>query len=237
MRLSRRTTIILASCSAVFLLSQWLFVPKTYVNSRLISALQAPAVFIRSLQNRSQMLDQLAELTLENQSLRGQLSELAHAPTRVIDSVEYLRASVYSSYPFNNVDKVVINAGSAEGVRPGMLVVARPGVFFGEVVSVDTHTSEVETVLSPSVRLEVRIGKGNISSLLEGGHEPRLTLISKKKPAATHEQVIIASKKYPAGLLLGTVGALTTSDDNLFEEAVLKLSYTVSELTEVFVVL
>jgi cell shape-determining protein MreC len=234
---NRSVLIILGIFSLLFLLTQWWFVPKTYVNSRIITALQAPAVFFRSLQNRSVMVSQLRELVLENQGLRGQLSQLKNEPLRIVSDRQYLYARVYSSYPFNNADRVIINAGSEHGVRVGMLAVVREGVFFGEVVSVTNKTSEVQTIFSPEVRLEARVGPENISSLLEGGYEPKLTLISKKKPASTGQQIILASKKYPYGLLLGQVGAISESGDKLFDEALLRVPYIMSELNDIFIML
>lgn len=237
MKLSPKTLLILAVFAVLFLLTQWLFVPRTYVQSRLLQALQAPKVFLQALVNRHEVVAQLSSLQLENQSLRAQLTQLQAQPGVVKNGSERLiYAQVYSTYPFNNASRLLIHAGSLSGVRQGAVVLAAPGIFLGEVVSVTETTSEVRTIYDPSSQVPVKIGDQKIDSLLVGGHEPTLTLISKKKPTQTGQTVITASKQYPYGLTIGVVDQLKGSDQNLFQEANLKTSYKVSELNEVFII-
>jgi cell shape-determining protein MreC len=115
------------------------------------------------------------------------------------------------------------------------MVVAAPDVFLGEVVKVHSHQSEVRTLYDLGWELPVKIGSGKIDSLLLSGHEPRLTLISKKKPAEAGMEVYLASSQYPYGLLVGLMSDPSDSDKNLFQEAVLALPYTMSDLHEVYI--
>jgi cell shape-determining protein MreC len=144
---------------------------------------------------------------------------------------------VYSNYPLSNTSRIVIAAGSSAGITEGMSVVLEPGVFIGEIVSVSEHYSEVRTMHDLGWELPVKIGPASVDSLLVGGHEPRLTLISRKKPTETGLEVYLASKRHPYGLLVGTVGGLEPSDNNLFEEASLITPYVFGEVDQVYVVL
>jgi cell shape-determining protein MreC len=238
MRNSRALIVALAIASALFVLGQLFFVPTRYVHSALMQALQAPAVFFSSLKNQHTIITQLGELQRENQSLRAQLAEAVSRPTLVQDRrSSYLRVPVYSNYPLNNTSRIVIAAGSAAGITEGMSVVLEPGVFIGEVVSTALHYSEVRTLRDLGWELPVKIGPANVDSLLVGGHEPRLTLISRKKPAEAGLEVRLASKKHPYGLLVGTVGSLEPSDNNLFEEASVVAPYIFGEVDQVYVVM
>src|SRR6185436_7095763 len=166
-------------------------------------ALQAPKVFLQALMSRHQVAAQLSELELENQSLAGQLAELKNLPSIIKENNKtYIYARVYSTYPFNNADKLLINAGSDQGVVVGSVVLAKPGIFLGEVVTVAKNTSEVRTLYDPGFEMPVKIGQGGIDSLLLGGHEVKLTLISKKKSAQSGQSVFSAAKQYPYGLQL-----------------------------------
>ena len=233
---NRRTTLILAVFAALFLLSQWFFVPKTYVNSRIIQALQAPNVLLAALQNRSTMIKQLSALALENQSLRAQLAQLMVSPTLIKEPARrYVNARVYSSYPFNNADKMLITAGEPEGIAVGDIVEASPGIFLGTVVKVTGSTSEVQTLFDPSTQIPVKIGESHIDSLLVGGHQPTLTLISKKKLPEAGASVLTAAKSSSYGLTVGTVGELTSSE--LFSTASVVTPYALSDLNQVFILI
>lgn len=226
----------MALFSALFLLTQWLFIPGTYVQSRLGQALQAPKVFLQAMMNRHRVAAQLSELAIENQSLRGQLGELASLPSIIKESGKtYIYARVYSTYPFNNSDRLLINAGEEQGVTMGSTVLAKPGIFLGEIVAVHKDTSEVRTLYDPQMQMPVKIGSGT-DSLLVGGHQVRLTLISKKKSAQSGQTVTTAAKQYPYGLQLGTTSDLRDATDNLFQEATLATPYSISELSDVYVV-
>lgn len=236
MRTTQKTLLILAVVSVIFVAGQFLFVPKTYVNSAVIQALQAPKIFLDVLGNRHELGEQLKEAQLENQSLRAQLMAALHRPEIITEGRhQYITAPVYSQYPLASAGKIVIGAGAEEGVREGMVVLASPGVFIGEVLRVYAHQSEVRTVYDPGWELPVRIGKDGIDSLLIGGPEPRLTLISKKKPAITSMPVYTAYKKYPYALLAGSMGDPSDSEQNLFQEAPLMLPYLLGETQRVFI--
>jgi len=237
MRFSKRTLLIVAAFCALFLLTQWLFVPGTYLRSPLGQALQAPKVFLQALMNRHAVVADLSRLELENQGLRGQLSELSSQPSIIKDSgTTYIYARVYSTYPFNNADKLLINAGTEQGVVAGAVVLARPGIFLGEVTAANKNTSEVRTLYDPELEIPVKIGQAKIDSLLLGGHEIKLSLISKKKAAQAGQTVTLAAPQYPYGLLIGTAQDLRDSADNLFQEATLQTPYAISELNDVYVI-
>ena len=236
MKQTRFIILALAVFSVLFVLGQLLFMPKTYVNSGLVQALQAPRVFFASLANQHALIGQLQQAQLENQSLRAQLQSALTRPGIVKDrGVNYLRTPVYLEYPLNNAGMLLIAAGTDEGVAPGMTVVVAPGVFLGEVTKTYTHQSEVRTLYDPGWELSVKIGEAKVDSLLIGGHEPRLTLISKKKQTESGMPVYLTAKKYAYGLLLGEVDDLEDSDKNLFQEAPLVPPYLISDLNEVYV--
>lgn len=230
--------VALAIFLVVFVVSELFFVPKTYVNSAVMQALQAPAVFFSSIANQHALIRQLREAQIENQSLRAQLIEAENrAQTMKVGRAQYLRTVVYSQYPQTGTGKLLIAAGSAEGVREGMAAMAAPGIFLGEVVKVYAHQSEVRTLYDLGWELPVKISQNKIDSLLVGGHTPRLTLISKKKPAAAGMEVYLASSKYPYGLLLGVMGDPADSDKNLFQEAPLEPPYLLGDLGAIYVLL
>ena len=206
------------------------------MRSRIGQALQAPKVLWQALMNRHQVVANLSDLSLENQSLLGQLAEIKNSPSYTpAGGKTYIYARIYSSYPFNNADKLLINAGSEQGVVLGAPVLVKPGIFLGEIVKVNKDSSEVRTLYDAGFEMPVKIGDGKIDSLLVGGHDVKLTLISKKKSAQSGQIILTAAKQYPYGLMIGTTADVRDASDNLFQEASLSAPYSISELNEVYV--
>jgi len=233
----RSILIIIVIFAGLFILGQFLFVPKTFINSTVIQALLIPRTLTQYLFNNQSLSTQLNNAQLENQSLRAQLISAESRPGIVKEEKQkYLQAPIYSVYPLNDSGQLIVAAGSAEAVSVGMVVVARPGIFLGEVTEVYEHQSKIRTLYDPDWELSARIGEGKIDSLFVGGRQPRLTLISRKKPITSGQEVILANKKYPYGLLLGFTGAVSSGSQSLFDEATLEAPYTFSELQEVFII-
>ncbi len=235
---NRAILLILAIGSVIFILGQLFFVPKTYVNSAIVAAITAPGTLVKSLTSTHAIVEQLTRLQLENQSLRGQLFAAENRPGITKErSMRLLSAETYSTYPLNNTGTLFIGAGSAEGVAIGMPVLAARGIFLGEIMSVGEHSSQVRTLYDAGWELPVKIGPHRVDSLLVGGHEPRLTLISKKRPIEHDMLVYSASREHGGGLLLGAVSNPSDSDKGLFQEGRLQLPYLISDTHSVLVVL
>ncbi len=240
-----RLIVALAIFVVIFLIGQIFFIPKTAMNSAFLSALQSPRVFFSGFYNKHKLITQLQDLTVENQSLRGQLAQ-AQAVPRIITSGKdnFIRAVVYSVYPLTSSKTLTIGAGIKEGVAAGMPVVIEPGLFIGEVAQVFDHQSLVRTIFdatqtatSTPWQLAVKIGKNATDALLVADLEPRLTIISRKKQIAPGDDIILAGKQYPYGLSVGAIGDLVDNPSNVFLEAKLAVPYSFSDLNEVFVML
>lgn len=232
----KKVVIVLAIFSLLFLTVQFFFIPKTYVNSRIVSALQTPKVLFGGVFNRHNIIENLQDLTLENQALQAQISELKLRPEIVKeDRVTYLISKVYSNYPFNDADLVLLHAGKNDGLKEGMVATVKPGIFFGEVVRVDDKISEVKTLFDKSVEIPVKIGPNMIDGLLIGGSSVKVTLISKNQPIASDQGIYLADRKYPFGLSVGKVGSIASTDQDLFEEASVVLPYEKSQIKELFI--
>jgi cell shape-determining protein MreC len=232
----RRTGTLLGVIALLFFISQILFTPKAYLISRIGQAFQAPVIFFRSLATRNGLMTGLTALLLENQSLRAQLEQAESTPSIIEqDKKRYIRAPIYSSYPFNSSNELLIAAGSGSGVLEGATVFIAPGVFIGQVTSVTDDKAVVRTVFDSGWELPVKIGEGKVDALLVGGQEPKLTLVSKRKPLIGGELVVLASREFAYGLTLGTVAELRQSKESLFLEGRLITGYTLADLSELYI--
>lgn len=149
-------------------------------------------------------------------------------------------AHVYSRYPVNFKNELILNKGGNEGVKINSVLVA-PAVqasssssalfFVGRVSSVLKSKSFAETIFDYRFKDPVHIGSKKISGLLVGGLSPVITLIPKDASVSPGDVVISASPDFPYGLVLGKVKEIRPSSDQLFKEASLELLYDINSLT------
>lgn len=238
-----RIVVFAATFFVLFLIGQFFFVPKQYAGSALLSALAAPRIFFDAMRNKQKLIAQLQDLTIENQALRGQLGEARALPGLLTQGrVSYLRAPVYSTYPLTSARSLMIGAGKREGIVEGEPVEVKPGLFIGIIGKVFETQSQVQTLFDSTQtatttawQLPVKVGATLTDALLVTGIEPKLTIISRKKGVQSGDVVTLASREYPAGITVGTVGTILDDPTSVFLEARLVVPYSVGELSEVFV--
>jgi cell shape-determining protein MreC len=146
---------------------------------------------------------------------------------------KFVAGDVFSRYPLNLKDQILVDVGSADGVKFGGAAIS-DGILVGKVVGVSGDTSVIQTVFDPSFSIAVRIGKSKTDALLRGGVEPKLTLIPKTSVVEVGDAVYSASKDFEYGLPLGVLGPIGPTSQNIFSEADLILSYSPADLRYLF---
>lgn len=183
-------------------------------------------------------INELQSLRFENESLKLKLKTLEEDKSLIPEkTAAELRAAVYSSYPFNDQAKIVINKGSRDGLREGMTVLAAPGILFGKITAVKKDLSEVQTIFDPAWRSSVGIGSAKTRALLVGGNQPALDLIVKDNLPSAGETVINLSPDYPYGLAVGRVGKIKNTQVEPWATASLEVVYNPNALNEVLILI
>jgi rod shape-determining protein MreC len=174
-------------------------------------------------------------LATENEALKAQLAVLqsvaAELPT---SSHNYIRAMVYSRYPLNFKNELMVNAGMNDGVTVGAAVVFQ-GLMVGRIVAVEKSSATVQTVFDNNFKMPVRVGSGGYDGLLTGGSYPFIASISKNAHIGANDIVYTAAPGIPYALPIGEVQSTSTSADNLFEQAALVFPYDVNTIQTVLI--
>ena len=153
------------------------------------------------------------------------------------DTFSYLRADVFSRYPFNDRQLLTLNVGTDQGVSEGMPVVAREHVLIGKIRSVRRTQSEVETIQNPSWRSSVVLGPDRVQAVFRGGIPPRVELIPAGVEVRESDEVSSISPEFPFGLFLGTIASLDIDPKTLWQSGEVTLSYGgIDQLNSVFVI-
>lgn len=173
----------------------------------------------------------LTELRLENEGLRRELAGLQNRLQIPVSS--FVRAAVFSRYPFNNEQNIVISIGSRAGAKIGLPVLAGENYLLGRIVRVKADASEVQTIFSPEWRSAVRIGKNGPEAILSGGRPPVLDFIPADAEIRTNEEIFSASPDLPPNLFIGRVVQTISQPQNSFRQAKIKTDYDFNQIREI----
>lgn len=180
------------------------------------------------------------ELTAQNEVLKAQLAKYQVVAAQLPNDLpNYGRAMVFSRYPTNFRNELLIDAGAREGIATGKAVVIQVAtssfVLIGRIQSVSGETAVVQTVFDPAFKMPVRIGSHGYDGLLVGGVYPKIASILKNILVQKGDIVTSADSALPYGLPVAEIGAVSVSSDNLFQEAALDFAYDVNGVQTVLV--
>lgn len=184
--------------------------------------------------------DDSKKIILENESLKTELAKERLMKSESLRAAgDMLQAFVYSNYPLNFKNRLLVNAGKSRGVKAGQPVFVSPAsstaILIGKVSEVFKDDSIVETVFDPNFQLSVKVGDSGDSSLLKGGNAPRLTLMPKEAKINDGDAVYSAGQGYRFGLPVGLVRNIALSPDQFFQEADLETAYNSNDFHTVFI--
>lgn len=147
-------------------------------------------------------------LDAENAELRA-LNKVTLAPR-----FDYITAQVVGNSGGAFTQSITINAGRAQGVRPGTVVMDGTAAI-GRVVALGENASMVVLVTDASSRIPVVLQPGDIRALLIGDNtaQPKLQFLSKPGKISKGQRVLTSNHGgvFPKGLPLGTVDALVNT--------------------------
>jgi cell shape-determining protein MreC len=174
-------------------------------------------------------------LAAQNDVLQAQLATLqvvaSQLPTSTPNSI---RAMVYSRYPMNFRNELLVNAGSDENVVSGDAVTFQ-GMLIGQVQKVFENESLIQTIFDNNLKMPVRIGSAGTDGLLQGGADPVVGSIASTAAIAPGDLVYSAAPGIPYAQPIAEVVATSTSADSLFQQATLSFPYNVNNVETVFI--
>jgi rod shape-determining protein MreC len=141
---------------------------------------------------------------------------------------------VYSRYPMNFKNEILVDAGVDKGVVAGKAVLFG-NIFIGKVIDVFPGSALVQTVFDGDFKMPVRVGSSGYDALCVGGVYPKAGSISKNASLANGDVVITADPNFPYGLPVGVVRDVSISADNLFEEATINFAYDINSIQTVLI--
>jgi rod shape-determining protein MreC len=145
-----------------------------------------------------------------------------------------IRAMVYSRYPMNFRNELLVNAGASDGVAQGAAVIFQ-GMLIGQVETVFSNSAVVQTIFDNGVKMPVRIGANGANGLLQGGSYPTVGSIASNAVIAPGDIVYSAASGINYAEPIAQVVATSTSADSLFQQAALSFPYDVNNIETVLI--
>lgn len=179
------------------------------------------------------------QLEKENKELKQLLNYKKEHP------MDTITAQVVYRSPDRWNSRVVINRGSADGVKAKMPIVTSRGLL-GRVVNVTEHMSEIQLLTDsyggPGVAAVIQNGAEETLGIIEGYDSKKKCLILNKVPVTAQPkkgQLVVTSQLsdiYPGGILIGTVAESKLSDGQVEQVVYVKPSASFERLDLVMVV-
>lgn len=196
------------------------------------------------VEENKKLHDQLNNLIVENVKLK----KSAEAQEILAKELAYLKetgqpavvAQIIARGSETNLAELIINKGSAQGLKEGNPVVAAQGILIGKLTKVQSKTSQVLLLTDShsTVGAEI-VNQTKTSGLVQGEHNlsMKMTLIPQNEEIARDQDVITSGleKSIPAGLVIGQIDEIITKAGELFKSATIKspLSFNRLEIVTV----
>ncbi|MDO8571774.1 MAG: rod shape-determining protein MreC [bacterium] len=166
----------------------------------------------------------------ENESLRAQLAFVSEKKL----SMMVARAYGFSTDP--NRSSILLNKGSSDGVSLNAPVIAEKGILIGKISSVQEYSSSVRLLTDHHSKVVSSIlhGEKQILGILQGQFKISLKMdrVLNNEEIKKGDIVVTAGLEegVPPGLLIGSVGDITSKQTDLFQTAYVKPAIGYNEL-------
>lgn len=184
---------------------------------------------LRELRDRNAQLEKAnQDLLTENARLKG-LEDENNALKALLNftqenpTYQYQTAAVIGRDPSPYVRFITINAGSHEGLRPGMPVVTSGGTLVGRIDQVNLRSSKVQLLNDPSSAVNVKLQTSDVTGLASGAADGSLLMQYIPLDAQINQNEIALTSglggNLPRGLVVGQVASVEKRESDLFQSA------------------
>ena len=177
----------------------------------------------------------LREAQIENETLRRQLNFKSAVP-----NFQLLSAEVIGHDPNNLLQYLIIDRGTADGIEPGMPVLAGRGLV-GRIAEASASSSKVMLITDPSSSVSALVQRSRATGLVQGysGHDLVMRYIPQGETVSPGDVVLTAGLggNFPKRLVIGQVASVEHRDVMMFQEAKVLPSVSLRDLEVVMVLL
>ncbi len=179
---------------------------------------------------------ELETLRQENKFLKKELNFIDN------NNFTYLIARIIGHGPDYISTDFIINKGSLSGLKPGLAVTTHQGVIIGKIDKVETNIAHIKLLNDNQSKISATIAaKGSALGLVSGEHNLNLKIELLPKDIKLVKDDIVATSGLddyiPAGLLIGTIYQIDSSQEKLWQQALIEpaLDYNNIHLVDILI--
>jgi rod shape-determining protein MreC len=220
---------------------------QTWVSGRYLAVVDFLTVprDVASLRQRNGELEaEVARLQTQVIDLQQQVTE-TNILSALVDfaranpEYSYKAASVIGRDPSPFLHYVIINAGSNEGILPGMPVVTDKGLV-GRVDAVISEAARIQLVTDAASAINVRMQVSKTEAMLAGSTTGNLSMDMIPQDANIQVGDVVLTSglggNYPANILVGQVISVRKLQSDLFQQAAIQPNVDYNQLQFVLII-
>lgn len=192
----------------------------------------------RILHDRVDLLTRMAEETRAVNDENARLRDLLGF--RKIIPYTSIPAQVIGRDPSNWSNSLIIDKGSANGIKQSMAVMSTRGIV-GRITEIGKYSSKVLLITDPNLKVGVLIRRNRQGGVMVGmpGGRCKIIYIALDSDAKVGDKVITAGfgSIFPKGILIGEIEKVGKEEGRLYKYAVVKPSQDLSKLEEVLCII
>lgn len=177
----------------------------------------------------------VSQLKLENAALKDRLV----VDTTVLDPGEYelIKASVIGRDPLNINGYLHINQGTADGVFENQTVITIDG-FVGKIKHTGLFTSIVETIENRGFTVSAIDTKTGIHGIIKKHDNLMFRYVRHSDEVNVGDSIQTSgmSEIFPKGILIGTIHAISESEDMFFKNVYVTPAAQINRLASVYII-
>ena len=183
----------------------------------------------KNYQTESQRLnEEVKRLTIENAQLKSSLEEKISALNQknylASSSLEGISAKVIGKNPEPNLQAIILDKGSNDGVRENLPLITENGILVGKISKVRSNSSEAIMINDSRSRIAALIqNDSKTQGVVVGQHGLSLTmeLIAKNEPVKEGDLVVTSGLEptIPRGLVIGKINRIFSEANSSFQTA------------------
>ncbi len=203
-----------------------------------IQALRAENERLRREIDRLQVAQvRLAEVEKENQRLRALLNFAQAHPDLDVRGAGVV-GIVIGEDPAAVIDRLLLNVGEVDGIRPGMPVVTDTGLV-GRIVDVHKTTSVVMPITAAESAVNGIVQSSRLTGIVRGRHSDTLVMdyIPLDTPVEVGDLVLTSGlgSVFPPRIVIGQVVSVERHDYDVFQRAIIRPTVDFRRLEDVLV--
>ena len=172
----------------------------------------------------------------ENKFLKAELNFIDN------NNFTYLIARVIGRGPDYVSTDLIINQGTLAGLKPGLAVTTRQGVVIGKISKVENNIAHIRLLNDNQSKISAIVAsKSTALGLVSGEHNLNLKIELLPKDIKLAEHDIVSTSGLddyiPAGLLIGSIYQIDSSQEKLWQQALIEpaLDYNNIYLVDVLI--